>query len=432
MASFWRAVSCLAWCMAQRQPRQAPWQQPYTSQRQDPVFASYTEMVLPEQHVISIDEGEDTDRAGLVPVTQTALNEARKAENRVKRQVAYVRAATQDCIPETACAISSRSCQVGTRYSGSRSDARTGPCHLMPGGHRHEAGGSRTPGEDGGSCPSFYGQDLWRMGEGRGQRGRWHTEASSCQLSWPSNPSPCDKGGAEDTCSHNAQEDSGCRAGMCSSTRPVPDGGCIAGARTLLCCWTFTCGHSTEYCGAKPGANSQAPGTTRSRAGQGTDYYGTTSCWHQGGYQRCIEDKDGSAKSHYRAPRSQKARVEGGHPFRVGGCPRWPRGPDWTCGHRAASSGHPGRAVRMLLHSRPMLSAPFLYSWVLLYILLSALFGFHIRPSQTHFGIQAATSASFLVLPVLWQCLAWVWRLCYLANTSRFWISSRDWLPGCG
>ena len=48
-----------------------------------------------------------------------------------------------------------------------------------------------------------------------------------------------------------------------------------------------------------------------------------------------------SAKSHFRAPRSQKARVEGGHPFRVGGCPRWPRGPDWTCGHRAASSGHP-------------------------------------------------------------------------------------------
>ena len=46
----------------------------------------YRDGAAGNNNVISIDEGEDTDRARLVPVTQTALNEARKAENRVKRQ----------------------------------------------------------------------------------------------------------------------------------------------------------------------------------------------------------------------------------------------------------------------------------------------------------------------------------------------------------
>ena len=87
-----------AWSPAQRQPKQAaqpPWQYSYNSHRQDPAFASYTEVVLPEQSVITVEDGDDPSHGRLVPVTQSALNEARKAENKVKKLKAALKTCTE-------------------------------------------------------------------------------------------------------------------------------------------------------------------------------------------------------------------------------------------------------------------------------------------------------------------------------------------------
>ncbi|CAE7947912.1 unnamed protein product, partial [Symbiodinium sp. KB8] len=63
--------------------------------RQDPAFASYTEVVLPEQSVITVEDGDDPSHGRLVPVTQSALNEARKAENKVKKLKAALKTCTE-------------------------------------------------------------------------------------------------------------------------------------------------------------------------------------------------------------------------------------------------------------------------------------------------------------------------------------------------